>query len=122
MAGTFLIASPAVSLRPKSCWTPGTSNQRNGFGIRYDQSLRSHDLDAESTENCDDVHIQARMRNADVTPRFDQSIVFPDIDAATLARESAMQDARDSGSAWQLYLRKVLPPVPAHRGLRVVQI
>jgi hypothetical protein len=55
------------------------------------------------------------MCQADVTPRFDQSIVFPDIDAATLARENALHDAKDGGSAWQLYLRKVLPPVPPSR-------
>jgi hypothetical protein len=54
------------------------------------------------------------MCQADITPRFDQSIVFPDIDAATLARESAM--ARSMGvSPWQDYLSKVLPPVPAAR-------
>lgn len=50
------------------------------------------------------------MYHADITPRFDQSIVFPDVDAATLARESAMSRMMGA-SPWQDYLRKVLPPV-----------
>jgi hypothetical protein len=65
------------------------------------------------------------MCQAEFAPRFDQSIVFPDIDAATLARETAVHDTKDGDSAWQLYLRKVLPPVPTSRGqaaLRVVRI
>ena len=67
------------------------------------------------------------MCQADATPRFEQSIVFPDIDSATLARENektaGVSDA--AGSAWQTYLRKVLPPVAqtrAHSAMRVVQI
>ena len=64
---------------------------------------------------------------ADATPRFDQSIVFPDIDADTLARENEKMMApapEAQPDAWQTYLRKVLPPVPKHRAqaaLRVVR-
>ena len=65
------------------------------------------------------------MCQADVTPRFDQSIVFPDIDAATLARENEKTASvpAAAANAWQTYLRKVLPLVPqtrAHSALRVV--
>ncbi len=51
------------------------------------------------------------MCQADITPCFDHSIVFPDVDAATLARESAASLVSPA-SPWQAYLRKVLPPVP----------
>lgn len=63
------------------------------------------------------------MCPTDITPRFDQSIVFPDVDAATLARESAMARTMNA-SPWQDYLRKVLPPVTRlsrQAMLRVVQ-
>ena len=66
------------------------------------------------------------MCQADVTPRFDQSIVFPDIDAATLARENEKSASvpDTTGGAWQTYLRKVLPPgslTRTHSAMRVVQ-
>lgn len=67
------------------------------------------------------------MCQADATPRFDQSIVFPDIDADTLARENEKMRApwpEPQPDAWQSYLRKVLPPVPkyrAHAALRIVR-
>lgn len=63
------------------------------------------------------------MCHAEITPRFDQSIVFPDVDAGTLAREDAM-GRTTAVSLWQDYLRKVLPPAPQvgrHRMLRLVQ-
>jgi hypothetical protein len=64
---------------------------------------------------------------ADLAPRFDASIVFPDIDAATLARENEKSIAakEPEQSAWQSYMRKVLPPVPQHRAqaaLRLVHL
>ena len=53
---------------------------------------------------------------ADLAPRFDTSIVFPDVDAATLARENEKAvAAKEPLGAWQSYMRKVLPPVPQHR-------
>ena len=71
------------------------------------------------------------MCQSEITPGFDQSIVFPDIDAATLAREDASVLAREIArhrpttmSPWQDYLRKVLPPeppAPRHSTLRLIQ-
>ncbi len=61
------------------------------------------------------------MCKADITPRFDQSIVFPDIDPATLARESAMARLA-SVSPWQDYLSKVLPPVKTGRGQTTLRL
>lgn len=52
----------------------------------------------------------ASMNQSDRTPRFDQSLVFPDIDEATLARENATT-SNSGTSPWNTYLRKVLPPV-----------
>lgn len=64
------------------------------------------------------------MCQTDITPRFEQSIVFPDVDAATLAHESNVSRLMGA-SPWQIYLRKVLPPVPQmgrHAIMRVVGI
>ncbi len=57
------------------------------------------------------------MSQQDAAPLFPETVIFPDVDAATLAREEAtILSARtllDGRSTWQDYLRKTLPPVPA---------
>jgi hypothetical protein len=69
------------------------------------------------------------MCPADIAPRFDHAIVFPDVDAATLAREennpSLTRAIQNQNGAWQDYLRKVLPPTTRHTHpgmLRIVRI
>lgn len=62
------------------------------------------------------------MSQTDITPRFYESIVFPDIDAATLARED--EKTSTPQGAWETYLRKFLPSAPqkrAHAPMRVVR-
>ena len=62
------------------------------------------------------------MRPTDTAPIFPQAIRFPDVDAATLAREDGtLHSARGgmaTGGSWQDFLRKLLPPIP-QQGLRV---
>ncbi len=57
------------------------------------------------------------MSQQDAAPLFPEAVVFPDVDAATLAREEmaalSTRTLLDGRHAWQDYLRKTLPPVPA---------
>lgn len=61
------------------------------------------------------------MRSFDPTQAFPETFAFPDVDAATLAREDAVREeaafnpqrAMQTGTgAWHDYARKVLVPMP----------
>ncbi len=54
------------------------------------------------------------MSQMNAAPLFPASVVFPDVDAVTLAREEAqakLSRAVFAGGAWHTYLRKTLPPL-----------
>ncbi len=56
------------------------------------------------------------MTQMNAAPLFPETVIFPDVDAATLAREETVtRSARAflaGRGAWQDYLRKTLPPMP----------
>ena len=66
------------------------------------------------------------MRPIDAAPTFQKDIVFPDVDAATLAREDGMivhsRVVMSGTGAWGDYLRKVLAPTnrPPRANLRML--
>ncbi len=54
------------------------------------------------------------MAKPDAAPIFPETIVFPDVDAETLAREDWSPRRRKPErpvDSWSEYLRKVLPPL-----------
>ncbi len=58
------------------------------------------------------------MREINAAPSFSKPVVFPDVDAAVLAREeSSPQVVRPQASsgAWTNYLWRTLPPRPTTR-------
>ncbi len=62
------------------------------------------------------------MNQQNAAPLFPETIVFPDVDATTLAHEetgyrSARAVLKERG-AWQTYLRKFLPPSNRHSETR----
>lgn len=69
------------------------------------------------------------MAKPTLAPAFPQPVVFPDVDAATLAVEDfgfiVARAGTEGVGAWHDYLRKVLPPLPRRAGaagFRVVAI
>lgn len=63
------------------------------------------------------------MNQFNTAPLFPEALVFPDIDAVTLAREeTGYRSARGmlaGQGAWQEYLRKFLPTTSGQRDARM---
>ena len=61
------------------------------------------------------------MQHTEIAPAFSQPIIFPDVDAQTIAADEAA--IRMSGS-WNVFMRRMLAPIPFHppRGSRLVLV
>jgi hypothetical protein len=61
------------------------------------------------------------MRETNAAPLFPRPVVFPDVDAAVLAREEGVAAVSPKGAvsgAWQSYLRRTLPLPQAGESVR----
>ncbi len=65
------------------------------------------------------------MSQTDAAPCFNASLIFPDVDAATLAREDIgvhlLGTTTMAPDAWRDYLRRVLPPLQRRPHLRILR-